>query len=183
MITERYVHPGALAGPTSGSAGPLLRLEQQSRLRLVVAVPEADVAGIAGGATVSFTVSAYREETFHGVVARVARSIDPRTRTMPVELDVRNPGGRLAPGMYADVQWPVRRSRPALLVPPSSIVTTTERSFVIRLRNAKAEWVNVARGPAAGDLIEVFGPLRAGDEIVRRGSDEIREGTPLAGKQ
>jgi hypothetical protein len=81
--------------------------------------------------------------------------------------------------MYAEVSWPVHKNRPSLLVPPSSIVTTTERTFVIRVRHGKAEWVNVARGATVGDLVEVFGSLNPGDEIVRRGTDEIREGTPI----
>lgn len=175
IITERMVHPGALVGP---GAGPiLLRLEQNSRLRLVVAVPEADVGGTVKGARVPFTVPAYPGETFSGVVARVAHSLDPKTRTMPVELDVPNPNLRVAPGMYAQVQWPVRTGRAALLVPATSIVTTNERQFVIRIRDGIAEWVNVKRGATVGDLVEVLGPLHAGDLIVRRGTDELREGT------
>lgn len=98
---------------------------------------------------------------------------------MPVELDVANPDGRLAPGMYPEITWPVRKKRPSLLVPPSSIVTTTERTFVIRVRGGKAEWVNVTRGATVDDLVEVFGTLNPGDEIVRRGTDEIREETSL----
>jgi RND family efflux transporter MFP subunit len=180
VITTRYVHPGALVGPSAGpSSTPLLRLEHNARLRLVVAVPEADLGGIVTGARVPFTVPAYPGETFSGAVARIAHSLDEKTRTMPVELDVRNPDGRLAPGMYPEVSWPVRRLRPSLLVPSSSIVTTTERTFVIRLRNGAAEWVDVVRGFLAGDLVEVLGALQPGDEIVRRGSDEIREGTAL----
>lgn len=182
MITERQVHPGALVGPGAGFSIPLFRLEQNSRLRLVVAVPEAAVGGIVKGARVSFRVPAYPGETFTGTVARIPDSMDSKTRTMPVELDVTNAQARLAPGMYPEVLWPVHRKGPSLLVPPSSIVTTTERIFVIRLRDGKAEWVNVARGAPVDTLVEVYGPLNPGDEIVRRGSDEIREGTPLAPK-
>lgn len=176
IITERYVHPGALAGSVST---PLLRLEQVSQLRLVVAVPESEVAGIVSGARVPFTVPAWPAQSFSGVVARVAHTLEAKTRTMAVELDVPNASGQLAPGMYPEVQWPVRRTRPSLLVPPSSIVTTTERSFVIRLRDGRAQYVDIKRGSPAGDLMEVFGSLDPGDTIVRRGSDEIREGTPL----
>jgi RND family efflux transporter MFP subunit len=176
VITERLVHPGALVGPAST---PLLRVEQIWRLRLVVAVPESEVAGILGGARVSFTTAAWPGQSFSGVVARIAHSLDSKTRTMAVELDVSNPGGQLAPGMYPEVSWPVRRMRPSLLVPPSSIVTTTESSFVIRVRDGRAEYVDVKRGPTVGELVEVFGALLPGDTIVRRGSDEIREGTRL----
>ena len=98
---------------------------------------------------------------------------------MAVELDVRNPGLRLGAGMYPEVQWPIRRPQPSLLVPPTSIVTTTERTFVIRVNNGVVEWVNVSRGARIGDLVEVFGALKEGDTIVRRGTDELREGAKI----
>jgi RND family efflux transporter MFP subunit len=178
IITERNVHPGALVGPGSGST-PLFNLHQVSRLRLVVAVPEALVGAIVKGARVPFTVPAYPGETFTGVLSLVAHDLDVKTRTMPVELDVRNADVRLGAGMYPEVRWPVRRPGASLLVPPTSIVTTTERTFVIRVTGGMAEWVNVSRGARVGDLIEVFGPLKDGDTIVRRGSDELREGTKV----
>jgi hypothetical protein len=64
-------------------------------------------------------------------------------------------------------------------VPTSAIVRNTERQFVVRVRHGVAEWVDVRRGEVKGDLIEVFGDLREGDVVVRRGSDEIRPGTPI----
>jgi hypothetical protein len=84
--------------------------------------------------------------------------------------------------MYPTVKWPVRRDHPGLFVPKTSVVTTTERTFVIRDRNGRAEWVDVKKGAADGDLIEVSGALAAGDKVVRRGTDELREGTPVGVK-
>jgi len=183
VIVERDAHPGALVGPASGSgSAPLLRLHQTSRLRLVVAVPEAVVGAIMNGAQVPFTLPAFPGETFRGVIARVARSLDDKTRTMAVELDVNNPGLRLAPGMYPEVRWPVRNPRPSLLVPPTTIVTTTEQTFVIRVKDGVVEWVPVTRGPAVGNLVEVFGSLKQGDTIARRGTDELRAGTHVQAK-
>ena len=179
VITERYLHPGALAGPQSG---PLVKLQQLSRLRLIAAVPEADLGGIAYGVRIPFTVPAFPSETFGAMIARVPRVLDAKTRTMPIELDFANAGGKLAPGMYPELQWPVRKGRAALLVPPTAIVTTTERAFVIRITNGKAVYVNVKRGGASGELVEVQGALVEGDVIVKRGTDELREGTPLRGK-
>jgi membrane fusion protein, multidrug efflux system len=179
IITERNVHPGALVGGPGAAATPLLRLHQISRLRLVVAVPEALVGATVKGARVAFTVPAYPGETFYGVLSLLAHDLDEKTRSMAVELDVKNPDLRLSPGMYPEVQWPVRRPQPSLLVPPTSIVTTTERTFVIRVTNGVAQWVNVSRGARVGDLIEVFGALKDGDTIVRRGTDEIREGAKV----
>jgi RND family efflux transporter MFP subunit len=180
VITTRYVHPGALVGP--GSDVQLLQLDQVMHLRLAVAVPEADVAGIEKGVRVEFKVPAYPDRTFSGVIARPARALDMKTRTMPVELDVRNPDGLLAPGMYPSVLWPIESPRDALLVPPTSVVTTTERVFVIRDDNGHAQWVGVRKGPPVGNLIEVQGDLKAGDEVVDHATDEMRDGTELNAK-
>ncbi len=181
VITERNVHPGALVGPsTSGaSATPLLRLVDTVRLRLVVPVPEAYSAEMRPGAEIPFTVAAYPGQSFSGKVARIAQAVDVSTRTMAVELDVANGDGRLAPGTFCQVRWPVRRSGPSLFVPSASVATTTDRTFVIRIRNGKTEWVDVKTGLTSGPLVEVFGDLRAGDEIAGRGTDELRPGTDV----
>ena len=181
VVTERSVHPGALVGP--GADPVLLVIQQISHLRLVVAVPEEDVGAMAPGASIPFHVPAYPERTYTGTVARIAHALDRQTRTMPVELDVFNRDGTLAPGMYPSVKWPVRREHPALFVPKTSVVTTTERTFVIRSQNGHAEWLDVKKGAAEGDLVEVSGNLHAGDMVVRRGTDEIKEGSPVGGKK
>lgn len=176
-VTERLIHPGALVGPPTDPA--LLVIEQISRLRLVVPVPEEDVGGTVRGAMVAFRVPAHPERSYSGKIARIAHSLDQKTRSMAVELDVFNRDGSLSPGMYPAVKWPVRRSHPALVVPKTSVVTTTERTFVIRAKNGRAEWVDVKKGAADGDLIEVTGNIQAGDKVVRRGTDEIRDGSDL----
>lgn len=176
VITERTVHPGSLVGPSTGA---LLRIEQVTRLRLTVPVPEAYVGTITRGTKVDFRVSAFPDQTFQGVIARPAHSLDMKTRSMLVELDVNNPTRVLAPGMFAEVQWPVSRAQASLFVPRTAVVRTSERQFVVRVRNGVAEWVDVRRGESNGDVIEVFGDLRAGDDVVRRGNDEIRPGTTI----
>lgn len=181
VITERHAHVGSLVGPaSSGSRPPMLRIQEVSRLRLVVPVPEADTESVIVGTRVSFTVPAYPGATFSGVVRRPAFAVDHKTRTMPVELDVDNSARKLAPGMFAEVLWPVRRRAASLFVPFSAVVTTTERIFVIRVRDGAAEWVDVRRGASTADQVEVFGDLKPGDVVVQRGTDEIRPGTAVA---
>jgi membrane fusion protein (multidrug efflux system) len=184
VVTERNVHPGALVGPSSGTAGaPMFRVIDGSRLRLVVPVPEAYTSELKTGSSIPFSVAAYPGHAFSGTVARIAQAVDVPTRTMAVELDVPNPQGRLAPGTFATVTWPVRRSGRSLLVPSASVTSTTDRTFVIRVRDGKTEWVTVRTGLTSGALIEVFGELQAGDEIARRGTDELRPGTDVQPRQ
>jgi membrane fusion protein (multidrug efflux system) len=177
VVTDRLIHPGALVGPPADPA--LLVIQQVSHLRIVVPVPEEVVGGLVPGARVEFSVPAFPQRTFFGIIARISHALDQKTRTMPVELDVFNREAMLAPGMYASVEWPVRSSHPVLFVPKSSVVTTTERTFVVRNQNGHAEWVDVKTGASEGDLIEVMGNLKPRDMIVRSATDEIREGTTL----
>ncbi|HEX4022063.1 MAG TPA: efflux RND transporter periplasmic adaptor subunit [Acidobacteriaceae bacterium] len=184
VVTSRNVHPGALVGPGGGGGSqiPMLNISQVSRLRLVVAVPEMSVATISPGANVAFNVATYPNETFHGKVARLAQSVDVKTRTMPVELDVDNSSGRLAPGMYPQVMWPERHDQPTLFVPSSSVVRSMEETFVIRIRNKETEWVKVKTGAASGEEVEVFGNLDAGQEVALRGTEELRSNTRVTPK-
>ena len=178
VVTERNVHPGALVGPSSGTGPPvpMLRVVENSRLRVVVPVPEAYTTEVKTGAVITFTVAAHPGQTFSGTIARIAQAVDVDTRTMAVELDVDNRDARLAPGTFCQVRWPVHRSGPSLFVPSASVASTTDRTFVIRIRDGKAEWVDVRTGLTSGPLVEVFGDLRPGDEIAARGTDELRPG-------
>lgn len=184
VITTRNVHPGALVGPTGGGGAgpnpPLVRLEHIAHLRLMVPVPEPYTGDIEAGQIVKFSVPAFPDQTFQGTVTRVAHSVDMKTRTMPVEMDVDNAANLLAPGMFPQVEWPVRRSKPTLFVPAKAVATTTELTFVLRVRQETVEWVRVQKGQSVGNLIEVFGDLTAGDHVVARGTDELRPGTKVS---
>jgi hypothetical protein len=59
------------------------------------------------------------------------------------------------------------------------VVVTTERTFVVRDQKGQAEWVDVKTGAPDGDLVEVMGNLKPGDKVVRRATDEIRDGMPI----
>jgi RND family efflux transporter MFP subunit len=185
VVTERNVHPGALVGPSSGpgSSTPMVRLVDKSRLRLVIPVPEAYTAGVSAGTEVAFSVAAYPGQSFSGKVARLAQSVDVNTRTMAVELDVLNKDDSLTPGTFCQVRWPVRRRGPSLLAPSGSVASTTDRTFVVRIRGGRAEWVDVKTGLTVGPLVELFGGLHAGDAIATRGTDQMRPGAEVTAKE
>jgi RND family efflux transporter MFP subunit len=181
MITERNVHPGALVGPpTGGASPPMLKMESIGHLRITVAVPETDVGAIAAGAPADFVVRTWPGQKFSGLISRVAHAVDMRTRTMPVELDYPNKDGKIAPGMFAEVIWPLRRDAPSLFVPATAIAQTPDKTFVNRVRDGVVEQVAVKRGVALKELVEVFAPdLSAGDLVLRRGSEDLKPGAKV----
>jgi RND family efflux transporter MFP subunit len=128
------------------------------------------------GQQVAFTVPAYPGQTFHAPIARISHDVDPNTRTMPVELDVHSPDGHLSPGSFSSVQWPVHRAAPTMFVPVTAVTNDQQRTFVERVRDGKAEWVDVVTGLSVNGNIEVFGDLKPGDEVIRNATDAIRAG-------
>jgi membrane fusion protein, multidrug efflux system len=185
FVTERNVHPGALVGPAGapGVAVPMVRIETLLRLRVVVPVPETYAAGVPEGTNVNFTVPAFPGRVFTGKIARISHSLDVKTRTMPVELEFANSKGELSPGTFSDVVWPVRRPDPTMFVPASSVMSTLERVFVVRIRDGKAEWIDVKIGATVDKLVEVFGDLHEGDVVAVRGTDELRPGTAVSAQR
>ena len=176
MITDRFVNPGMLV---DGGHSPMLKLQQVAHLRLIVPVPETYTESIVKGMSAVFHVPARPGRTYIAKVARIPNALDQQSRAMMVELDVYNKNGSLAPGMYPTVDWPVGAGEDLLFVPATSVVTTTERTFVIASVNGRAHWIDVRKGLPVGDSVSIRGQINAGQAVVKRASDEIREGAPL----
>lgn len=176
MITDRFVNPGMLI---DGGHTPMLKLQQIGHLRLVVPVPESYTGSVVKGMSAVFHVPARPGKNYTAKVARIAMALDQQSRAMMVELDVYNKDASLSPGMYPTVDWPINAGERLLYVPTTSVVTTTERTFVITSVNGRAHWIDVRKGPAAGENVPIQGKITADQLVVTRASDELREGMPL----
>ena len=176
MITDRFVSPGMLI---DGGHTPMLKLQQVAHLRLIVPVPETYTGSVAKGMPAVFHVPARPGRSYTAKVARISNVLDQQSRAMMAELDVFNKDGSLAPGMYPSVDWPVNVGEDFLFVPATSVVTTSERTFVVASVNGRAHWIDVQTGPAVGENVSIRGRIVVGQDVVKRASDEIREGTPL----
>ena len=131
----------------------------------MVPVPEAYTAELKPGAEIPFWVAAYPSQTWSGTIARIARAVDVSTRTMAVELDVVNSDGRLAPGTFCQVRWPIRRSAPSLFVPSGSVAATTDRIFVVRPdARIRFTYEGVSRGDQISTAADQLSQLNASGE-------------------
>jgi membrane fusion protein, multidrug efflux system len=182
VITERNVHVGSMVGFSESKESALVRIQQRDTLRLVVALPEDSVAGLKEGQVVAFNVPAFLGEQFHGTIARPAYALDEETRTMPVELNVKNNDYRLEPGMFATVYWPVSRPTKTLFVPETAVATDLKGTFVNIVDNDTAKRVSVRKGQPMGGLVEIVGNIKEGDEVALTASNELDHGTHLAAK-
>jgi len=183
VVSARNTNPGAYVGPTGkGSDQPLLVLQQQKKLRLVVSVPEAYSGILKEKNEVNFTVQSMPGHKFTAHVNRMAGSLDSKLRSERLEMDVINNDKILLPGMYAEVTMNLAPADSAFVIPKTALVMSTEKIFVIRVTNNKAEWVDVRKGREADGKVEVYGNLKTGDQMIISANDEIRDGEPVKKK-
>jgi membrane fusion protein (multidrug efflux system) len=179
VITSRNINLGAYVGPGGKTTDPLFVLQDQKRMRLVVSVPEMYTGGLNNQDKVSFTVEAFPNQKFTAQVKRMAGALDVKLRSERLEMDVYNKDKKLLPHMYAEVNVPLPSRDSAFIVPKSAVVTSTEKVFVVRIVNHHAEWVDVKKGFQSGDLMEVYGNLKPGDQVAKQATDEIRDGSEV----
>ena len=177
VITERNVHPGALAGPSAQNAKPMLVLQQLSRLRLMVDIPEQYATQIKNGDEVHYKINAIPGEDFKGTVSRSSQSLGNTYRSETIEIDADNTGNKFKPGMYAEVVLPTSGNVNAFVVPKSAIVTTTERKYIIIVDgNSRAKWIDVSEGNQSTDSTEIFGNLHNGDAVITNANYQLKDG-------
>lgn len=180
VITERNIHPGALVGPgTQSTPLPMLVLQQQSKLRLSVSVPEEYSMQIHDGSTVHYRLNAVPGQDFTATISRRSGNLSDKFRSENIEIDVDNKSGKFISGMYAEVLLPASGTATAFVVPNTAVVTTTERKYVVSVKGDKAKWVDITQGNQSGDSTEVFGTLDVGDKIITNATYEIKDDQPV----
>jgi RND family efflux transporter MFP subunit len=168
VITARYANQGAMiqAGIASQTQSmPVVRLSQNSLLRLMLPVPESAVRHVRLGDAVDVRVPSL-DRTFRGRVARFTDRISTATRTMETEVDVPNPKLELVPGMYANVDLELANRQDVLAVPVTGVEMTGAEPFVFRVRDGALERVAVKTGLETADHVEILSGLAEGDLVV-----------------
>jgi RND family efflux transporter MFP subunit len=155
---------------------PMLELKQIDHLRLQVDIPETIAATLGSNDTLTFFVSAVPGKRMTARIVRKSDNINEQYRTERVEGDVYNRDESLSPGMYADVVFDSKGNLHALSVPPNAVVTSTERKYVIVIRDGKTVKTDVTTGNENGRLVEIVGDVRAGEQVIAPANDEIKEG-------
>jgi RND family efflux transporter MFP subunit len=144
----------------------VVRLAQNSVLRLTLPVPVTDVAEVKDGQAVDVNI-ANPPRTLHGKISRYANSVQMATRTMDTQVDVPNTDGTLVPGMYAEVHLHLA-NRPNVLSVPLDAVdglgTSVEQTYVVR--SGVIHVVQVTTGLQTPTQLEVLSGLQAGDQVV-----------------
>ena len=178
IVTVRNVDQGALI--SSGSAAnqtPAFRIAQIDALRIYVNVPQTFVTSIAAGLSTDTVVREFPGRVFTARVFSTAEALDPASRTLLTEIRMRNDGGVLRPGMYADVTFHVARADPPWLVPSTAIIIRSGPPQIAVVRAdgvVRLQPVQLARD--LGPNVEVTGGLGEHDTFVLVPAGNLQDG-------
>jgi RND family efflux transporter MFP subunit len=189
VITKRYADTGSMiqAGTASQSqAMPVVKLSQNSLLRLILPVPESAVPTVRIGQQVEVRVSTLNR-TFAGRVARYVDKLSLATRAMDTEVDVPNANGLLIPGMYAEVNLTLDQRKKVLAIPVMAVDHDADSGaasgqvMVITPTN-RVEKRKVTLGLETADFIEIRSGLNDGDAVVLSGRAGLQPGQEVRPK-
>jgi membrane fusion protein (multidrug efflux system) len=172
VLGFRQVSPGTLVTPGTTIAS----LDDISVIKLDFAVPEAFLAALAVGQTVTARSAAWPEREFTGTVRTIDSRVDPVTRAVTLRAEIPNPERELRPGMLLTLRV-FQPERQALVIPEISVIQVAQSAHVFRVKaDDTVEQVDVKLGQRRGGEVEVVDGLAAGDRIVVDGTVKLRGG-------
>ena len=168
----------ASVGEYLAAGAPVVTLVKLHPLRLRLAVPERDAAGVRGGQPVVVTVEGVAGE-HRGRVARISPAISEQNRTLLVEAEVPNESAALRPGAFAKADIVLAGDLRVVTVPAAAIVTFAGVEKVLTVDKGRAVEVRVTTGRRLGDRVEIVTGIAAGTPVVGQPGN-LTGGQPVA---
>ena len=177
VVTARGFDVGALVGPSGPSAStPMFRLQRSDVLRVWVDLPQAYVGSATPKAKAWLTVRNGPAEEVEAALARTAGALDPATRTLRCSFEVANADGKLLPGMFGELRFPVTIERPTLTVPTSAPTFGASGPTVWVVEKSRVHPRKATLGRDFGTEIEVVDGLEGGEDVVRNPGERLVDG-------
>ena len=172
----------------SGKAAPIYVVDRTDIVRIFVDVPEADANYVRVGSKARVQIKGYRDQWMPAYVARTAWALNVKSRTLRAEVDLRNLGNEILPGMYAYGKVIIERNNVRAL-PVDALTYNDDRAFFWSYDNGHALRTEVQVGVSDGDWIEVTNrqvPAKSGDDawsmidgteqVITGNTSELTEG-------
>jgi cobalt-zinc-cadmium efflux system membrane fusion protein len=170
-VIDRHLVQGEVAQPGE----TLFKVGDLSTLWLIAHASERDAVRVRPGSTARVAIPALPGRSLSGKVASVGSQVEVSSRTIPIRIELPNPGGILRPGMSASVWLPVGEGGTVLAVPVAAIQRLQDKWVVFVPREQGVfEIRTVGRGRDMGGEVEILSGLKAGETVVVEGAFLLR---------
>lgn len=181
IVTARNTDVGQLIDAGSASAArELFHLQDTTTLRVFVDVPQAYARLVHVGLPAELLLNEQGERKFEGVTVRTAGAVDPVARTMRVEVDVKNPGGELLAGAYAQVRFKLTSPNPGLMLPGNALLFRPDgvRAATVDA-NSRVKLLPVVLGTDYGTRVSIVSGLTGDERVILNPPDSIIDGAAV----
>jgi cobalt-zinc-cadmium efflux system membrane fusion protein len=166
-VLELSVVPGEFRNDTTA---PLMTIADLSTVWVTSQVPESYIRFVQVGERVEIGLVAYPGEVFVGRVSRVSDTVDPQTRTVKVQAELENRGGRLRPEMFGSIHH-IEATARVPVVPAGAVIHNGDQaSLFVETAPGRFEQRKVTLGPPAGDVVRIVDGVSPGDSVVVDGA-------------
>jgi RND family efflux transporter MFP subunit len=179
VITQRNVDVGSLVQGNTNSGTFMFEIMQKDVIRVWVYVPQDAAFGVTPGIAAIVRVPELPDREFPGKVTRIADALQSGTRTLLTEIDLSNPDGALASGIYCTVELRVPRKTPAFMLPAEAIIFNRDGLQVAVVNNGKAEIRKVRVTRDFGTRVEVDAGVKPGDRVILNPPINLTEGSKV----
>jgi HlyD family secretion protein len=174
-VLTKSSEPGNLVQPGT----EILKLGDFSRLKINVQVSELQLGHLKLQQTVPLTLDAFPDKEFTGIVTRISPAADPRSRLVPIEITLNNPGAKIGSGLLARVSFPKNRAN-NIVVPESALSQDSSVFIVKKLADTTTvESRPVSIGKKANGKVEILSGLSEGETYVVRSSKSLQDNSPI----
>jgi HlyD family secretion protein len=176
FVSARYIDQGAM----SDTKNPIIRISSQEKLKIVTSVTEKDFPHVKKGMKVEIMVDAFLDRVFNGTVSVINPTLDPATRTGEIEIYIPNKDLTLCSGMFAHVRLYLGEKEATVILRDALInLPGTGNYYVYVVENAYAVQKNIKTGISQGEYTEVVFGLKAGEQVVIKGQNRLRDGVAV----
>jgi len=170
-IIEKFVTPGKTVQPSTDT----FLIGDLSQVWMLASVRQEQLAELRVGQSATVNLQGTTGQSFTGKITNLGQELDPATRAMQVRIVLNNPGNRLRPEMLATAEIPVGERKPVMSVPSDAVQQIDGQDVVFVRTTADRFTVRpVHTGETAGGKTPVLDGLKAGEQIVVRGSFTLK---------
>ncbi len=174
VVGERFVDVGQYVGPTT----KVVSVYEPNPLRLELTVPEADLALVKMDMHVSFSVAAFGDDKFEGVVKFISPNVREATRDLVIEAIVPNDAGKLKPGMFA-VAKVALSEQPRPVVPNEALEKDETGARVFVVVSGQIQERVVQLGSTKGDKTAILSGVQPGENVVLAPTPDVHDGAKV----
>jgi RND family efflux transporter MFP subunit len=183
IVTSRTIDPGDMVYQASSPKGddqPLLRVAKVDVIRVKIYLPERESAWIDVGDPATIEFDALAGRSFAAQVTRISEALDPRTRTMLVEVDLSNADGGIRPGYYGQTRIVLESRERALALPVAAIRSDAGDTYVYVIAPGDTvRRVPIEIGLTSAGWTEIASGLTGNERVVTSGTAELADGASV----